>query len=83
MKDQTIEQISESKLAIIGNIIHSLRMEKNEKLTTVASSIGVSHSVISKIEHGRYKALTVTLLYKIANHFNVSIDTLLPDNDCS
>ncbi len=43
----------------------------------VAKSIGVSHSVISKIENGRYPFLSLSILLKLANHYNMSITEIL------
>jgi transcriptional regulator with XRE-family HTH domain len=67
----------EQILSTIGSNLHKLRHSKEQKLETVAKAIGVKHSVISKIEHGRYECLNLRLLLKLANYFEVPITDLL------
>lgn len=71
MKDQLLNDV----LTTIGQNVYTLRQKENEKLTTVAKSVGVTHSVISKIENNNYESLNLKLLLEIANHFKVPLNT--------
>jgi len=64
-------------LQAIGDKLYSERHNRREKITWVASNIGVSHPVISKIEHGRYKCLSIELLCKLADYYHLSVEDLL------
>jgi transcriptional regulator with XRE-family HTH domain len=79
MKDQLLNDV----LTTIGQNVYTLRQKENEKLTTVAKSVGVTHSVISKIENSNYESLNLKLLVQIANHFNVPLNTILSQNNIS
>lgn len=79
MKDQLLNDV----LKTIGQNVYTLRHKENEKLTTVAKSVGVTHSVISKIENSNYESLNLKLLVQIANHFNVPLNTILSQNNIS
>lgn len=79
MKDQLLNDV----LTTIGQNVYTLRQKENEKLTTVAKSVGVTHSVISKIENSSYESLNLKLLVQIANHFNVPLNTILSQNNIS
>lgn len=57
----------------IGEMIYTLRQQKGEKLDSVSQSIGISHTVLSQVEHGRYKPLSFKLLEKIAAYYNKSV----------
>lgn len=61
----------------IGSKLYSIRHARNEKITAVAHHIGVSHAVISQIENGRYKGLSVKMLFLIAEYYNVSLYDIL------
>lgn len=76
MKDQLLNDV----LTTIGQNVYTLRQKENEKLTTVAKSVGVTHSVISNIENSNYESLNLKLLVQIANHFNVPLNTILSQN---
>jgi transcriptional regulator with XRE-family HTH domain len=39
----------------------------------VASDIGITHPVISKIENGRYPTLQLNLLIKLCNHYKITL----------
>jgi len=68
-------------LITIGANLHRLRHNKEEKLETVAKAAGVKHTVISKIENGRYESLSMRLLVKLATYFQVPITDLF--SSCS
>jgi transcriptional regulator with XRE-family HTH domain len=65
----------------MGHRLHRVRMARNEKLTAVASSIGVSHAVVSQIENGRYKGLSVQLLYRLAEYYGIPIDRIITEQE--
>ena len=50
-----------SLLNTIGQNLHTIRNARKETLQGVASEIGVTHPVISKIENGRYPTLQLGL----------------------
>ena len=45
-----------------GHNLHTIRNARKETLQSVASDIGVTHPIISKIENGRYPNLQLNLL---------------------
>lgn len=63
-------------LSKIGYKFYVARHIKREKITSVASNIGVSHPVISKIENGTYKPLTIDLVYRLMSYYNLSFSDL-------
>jgi len=60
-------------LTTLGGNLHTIRNARKETLQSVAIDIGITHPIISKIENGRYKNLQITLLVKLCNHYNVSL----------
>jgi len=60
-------------LTTLGKNLHTIRNARKETLQAVASDIGITHPVISKIENGRYKNLQINLLVKLCNHYNISL----------
>lgn len=61
----------------IGLKLYTKRHMKREKITVAAHNIGVSHPVLSQIENGRYNALSLKLLSKIADYYEMPIQELL------
>ena len=66
-----------SLLNTIGQNLHTIRNARKETLQGVASEIGVTHPVISKIENGRYPTLQLGLLVKLCNHYNICLQQAL------
>lgn len=66
-----------SLLTTIGHNLHTIRNARKETLQAVASDIGVTHPIISKIENGRYASLQIGLLIKLCNHYNITIQQAL------
>lgn len=64
-------------LQTIGANLHSIRNARKETLQAVASALSVSHPIISKIENGRYETLSVTMLVKLCNHYEVTLQQIL------
>ncbi len=64
-------------LKTIGQNLHTIRNARKETLQAVASDIGVTHPVISKIENGRYPTLQLGLLVKLCNHYNIGLQQAL------
>lgn len=64
-------------LITIGQNLHTIRNARKETLKAVASEIGITHPIISKIENGRYKSLQLALLIKLCNHYNVTLQQIL------
>lgn len=66
-----------SLLVTLGQNLHTIRNARKETLQAVASDIGVTHPIISKIENGRYNNLQISLLVKLCNHYNITIQQAL------
>lgn len=62
-----------SLLNIIGQNLHTIRNARKETLQAVASEIGVTHPIISKIENGRYESLQLGLLIKLCNYYQITL----------
>ena len=60
-----------------GHNLHTIRNAHKETLQSVASDIGVTHPIISKIENGRYPNLQLNLLIKLCNHHKVTLQQIL------
>lgn len=64
-------------LTIIGHNLHTIRNARKETLQSVATDIGITHPIISKIENGRYPNLQLNLLVKLCNHYNITLQQAL------
>lgn len=62
----------------LGNNLHSLRKERGQTQEQLAEELGISTSHYANIERGS-KLPSAYTLYRIAHHFNVSIDSLCND----
>ena len=71
------ENSLKESLQTIGNSLHKVRQEKGEKIEVVAGNIGIDHSVISRIENGRYEGLSIKLLSKITTYYGIDLADLL------
>ena len=60
-------------LTTIGQNLHTIRNARKETLQAVASDIGITHPIISKIENGRYPNLQLNLLIKLCNHYQITL----------
>ena len=64
-------------LTKIGQNLHTIRNARKETLQSVAADIGITHPIISKIENGRYPNLQLTLLIKLCNHYQITLQQAL------
>lgn len=64
-------------LIVIGQNLHTIRNARKETLQAVATDIGITHPIISKIENGRYPSLQLKLLVKLCNHYSISLQQVL------
>lgn len=64
-------------LTTIGQNLHTIRNARKETLQAVASEIGITHPIISKIENGRYPNIQLNLLIKLCNHYKVTLQQIL------
>ena len=64
-------------LNTIGQNFHTIRNARKETLQSVASDIGITHPIISKIENGRYPNIQLNLLIKLCNHYKVTLQQIL------
>ncbi len=55
------------------NRIEQIRKERDIRQEDFAKSLGVSRQTISSLENGRYNP-SITLAYKIARYFGLSIE---------
>jgi transcriptional regulator with XRE-family HTH domain len=62
----------------IGEKIASARHLRCEKEDTVAKAVGLTRSVISKIESGQYAGLKVNLLIKLGEYLQIPWAELVP-----
>ena len=60
-------------LTKIGQNLHTVRNARKETLQSVATDIGITHPIISKIENGRYPNLQLKLLIKLCNHYKITL----------
>ena len=63
-------------LVTIGQNFHTIRNARKETLQSVASDIGITHPIISKIENGRYPNIQLNLLIKLCNHYKVTLQQI-------
>lgn len=68
---------SNALLNKIGHNLHTIRNARKETLQAVASEIGITHPIISKIENGRYPNIQLNLLIKLCNHYKVTLQQIL------
>lgn len=64
-------------LTTIGHNLHTIRNARKETLQAVASEIGITHPIISKIENGRYPNIQLNLLIKLCNHYKITLQQIL------
>ncbi len=57
------------------NKVEEYRKKRNEKQEELANIVGVSRQTIISIEKGKYNP-SILLAFKIANHFNSSIEEI-------
>jgi transcriptional regulator with XRE-family HTH domain len=55
----------------IGDKLRLARHLKDEKLMTVAHSTGISHTVLSQVENGRYYCLSLSMLMRILSYYHL------------
>lgn len=64
-------------LASVGHKLFLARHQRRDTIAIVAQHVGVSHPVISQIENGRYKGLSLKLIHKLALYYGIPIGELL------
>ena len=73
------QQLNEQKLyQYLGANVYRLRKQRGLTQSELAAYIGCNQKYISQIETGAAKA-SVSICYKIANTFSVSVDSLFTD----
>lgn len=73
------KQLNEQKLyQYLGANVYRLRKQRGLTQSELAAYIGCNQKYISQIETGAAKA-SVSICYKIANTFSVSVDSLFTD----
>ncbi len=61
----------------VGKKMHHIRHTRNEKLNSVENSTGISHSIISRIEHGSYLCLSFEMLVRLLDYYNADLREIL------
>ncbi len=64
----------------MNNRIEEIRKEKGINQDELAKTLGVSRQTISSLERGRYNP-SITLAYKIAKLFNLTIEDVFIFDD--
>lgn len=64
----------------MNNRIEEIRKEKGINQDELAKTLGVSRQTISSLERGRYNP-SITLAYKIAKYFNLTIEDVFIFDD--
>lgn len=64
----------------LGAKIAELRLKKSQSLQDVADAVGVSKAHIWELEKGRTDNPSVTLVQRLADHFEVSIGFLVGED---
>ena len=57
------------------NRLEEIRKQRNIRQEDLAASLEVSRQTIGSLENGRYNP-SITLAFKIANYFNMSIEEI-------
>jgi transcriptional regulator with XRE-family HTH domain len=70
------EVIPGDLLRTIGKNLFTIRTDKNEEIKNVASALEIKPEIIEKIESGIHE-LPLTILVKLCNHYNVTIQQVL------
>ena len=65
----------------IGKKLLDIRTSRNETIKSVAISLHIDKSVISKIEHGIYRSLTIDLLEEFAVYYGVPLEVIVSLKD--
>lgn len=73
--------LSVSYLMEIGDIIKSKRLDCNLSQNDLAERSGVTQSMISKVEGGTAKNVSIEILRKLAKALNCLVIDLLTEND--
>lgn len=73
MKKIDLNQLFET----IGHNLNIIRTARKETLEGVAESVESTHSALSKIENGRYPGLSLSLLVKLCNHYEITLQQVL------
>ena len=60
----------------VGSELRRVRESKKLSLRAVASSVGVSASLLSQVETGKTQP-SVSTLYALVNHLGISLDGLM------
>jgi transcriptional regulator with XRE-family HTH domain len=61
----------------VGTYLLQLRHQKNTKMTAVAKDLGISHSIVSRIENGSYESLSFNLLKRFVSYYHMSMEDFL------
>jgi transcriptional regulator with XRE-family HTH domain len=64
----------------LGRRLTDLRLRKNESLQDVADAVGVSKAHVWELEKGRADNPSMALVTRLADHFGVSVATLVGED---
>jgi transcriptional regulator with XRE-family HTH domain len=67
----------------ISASLKEMRAEKGQSLQEVADAIGASKAHVWEIENGRSRNPSINLLQRLADHFGISVSTLIGEDSPS
>ena len=62
---------------LIGQKLRQKRKIRDEKIQAVERATGISHSVISRIENGRYEMLSLRAIIKLTDYYGIALLDIL------
>ncbi|MFV8142070.1 helix-turn-helix domain-containing protein [Mycolicibacterium senegalense] len=71
-------EIDPQRLTEVGARLRALREGRAESQVDVATAVGLHRTYLGRLENGQ-KNITLSVLYRLADHFEVPAATLLPD----
>jgi DNA-binding XRE family transcriptional regulator len=73
------KELVQKHFLAIGKNIAQARYNRSEKIETVAKSVGLSASVISQIENGRYLPLKMKTLMSLCEYLEVPMEEIFQE----
>lgn len=58
-------------LHILGDFFRTQRLKTMDKQATVSRATGISQGVLSQVEHGMYRALTISLVMRLLAYYGL------------
>lgn len=84
MKPLTEEQVEALKIAPLGTLSNRLQIAfalSNVRQSEACEVTGLSPSAMSKLVRGAYQSLDLSIAYKLADFFGVTVEDLFPSRE--